>query len=156
MSNDYPRALRSRTKELIDKMLLERQEMLVLLWKVSGLEPYTVERSVKALLTEFCEILVDYMAAGHFGLYQRITEGTERRQPVLKLAKEIFPRIEQTTQTAIDFNNKYEKLDCENCMKNLHQDLSHLGVALAVRIDLEDQLIDTLLSHSSPSPARHH
>ena len=107
---------RPRTRELIDKMLSERQEMLVLLWKVSGLESFQPGKSLKDLLTEFCEILVDYMASGHFGLYQRIVEGTERRQPVLTLARDIYSRIEQTTQAAIAFNDKYERLDCEECL----------------------------------------
>jgi regulator of sigma D len=156
MNNNYPHISRSRTKELIDKLLAERQQMLVLLWRVSGLEPFPVEKPVNNLLTEFCEILVDYMAAGHFGLYQRIAEGQERRQPVMKLAKDLYPRIEQTTQTAITFNDKYEKLDCEDCLKDLQQDLSRLGVALAIRIDLEDQLIQTLVGHSSPTPVRYH
>jgi len=147
---------RPRTRELIDKMLSERQEMLVLLWKVSGLESFQPGKSLKDLLTEFCEILVDYMASGHFGLYQRIVEGTERRQPVLTLARDIYSRIEQTTQAAIAFNDKYERLDCEECLETLEQDLSRLGVALAVRIDLEDQLINTLLTNSAPAREMYH
>jgi regulator of sigma D len=138
---------RTRTQELINKMLAQRKEMLVLLWKVSGIEPLIPNRPAKDLLGEFCQILVDYIASAHFGLYQRIAEETERRQRVLKLAKDLYPRIEQTTQIALEFNDKYGRSHGDS--DKLPQDLSHLGVALAVRIELEDRLIAALLSDTA-------
>ena len=50
--------------------------------EVLGLKPFTADKPVKDLLGEFNSVLVDYIAAGHFSLYQRIVEGNERRQAV--------------------------------------------------------------------------
>ena len=41
-----------------------------------------IDNAIKDVLNDFLEILVDYIASGHFGLYRRIAEGTERRSPV--------------------------------------------------------------------------
>ena len=46
--------------------------MLVLLWKLSKLDFAKVDQNIRETLEEFQELLVDYIATGHFGLYQRI------------------------------------------------------------------------------------
>jgi regulator of sigma D len=139
---------RAQTRALIEKMLAERQEMLVLLCKVSGLAPFMPDKPVKTVLTEFCQILVDYIASAHFGLYRRIAEGTERRRPVIEVAKELYPAIDATTQAAVEFNERYEKLVGTVYLETLHQDLSRLGEMLATRVDLEDRLISSMLGES--------
>lgn len=144
MNNANRPERRTQTRELIDKMLAERKQMLVLLCKVSGLKPFESGTPVKELLKEFCQVLVDYIASAHFGLYQRIAEGTERRQPVLRLAEDLYPRISETTRIALAFNEKYEKIGNAKLLPELQEDLSHLSEALAVRVELEDQLIHAL------------
>ncbi len=136
---------RNRTRELINNMLTQRQEVLVLLCKVTGLIPFMPNKPVKEVLEEFCQVLMDYIAAAHFGLYQRIAEGTERRQTVMNLAKDIYPRIHHSTQLAVDFNEKYETLEEDGFLKTLPNDLSNLGEVLATRIELEDRLIGAML-----------
>ena len=136
---------RSGTHSLIDNMLNERQRMLVLFERLAGVEPYADELPDDALLQEFSQILVDYIASGHFGLYERITEGRERRRGVVKLAEELYPRIADTTQVAVEFNDVYEKSNGTKINGDLTQILSKLGEELAVRIDLEDQLISEML-----------
>jgi regulator of sigma D len=97
-------------------------------------------------LEEFNQVLVDYIAAGHFGLYQRIAEGNERRKAVIELAAQIYPRIEQTTEIALAFDEKYNPENNENELHNFEEDLSMLGEELTTRIELEDQLINLLLT----------
>jgi regulator of sigma D len=116
-------------------MLSERQRMLVLFERCAGVEPYAAETPNDKLLQEFSQILVDYIASGHFGLYERISEGKERRRGIVKLAEELYPRIANTTQVAIG----------EEIGGDLLKMLSKLGEELAVRIDLEDQLITEML-----------
>ena len=70
-----PAQARAQTRKLIEDMLKERQQMLVLLWELSKLDLHTVDQPVLEMLDEFEDLLVDYIAAGHFGLYQRIAEG---------------------------------------------------------------------------------
>lgn len=139
---------RSGTRNLIDKMLGERQRMLVLFERLAGVEPYADEMPDNDLLQEFSQILVDYIASGHFGLYERIAEGKERRRAIVNLADRLYPRIANTTQVAIEFNDVYEKSNGESGSVNLTEMLSKLGEELAVRIELEDQLISEMLERS--------
>jgi len=139
---------RSGTRTLIDKMLRERQRMLVLFERLAGVEPYADETPSDDLLQEFSQILVDYIASGHFGLYERISEGKERRRGVVELAEQLYPRIANTTQVAIEFNDVYEKANGESIRGNLSNMLSKLGEELAVRIELEDQLISEMIGHA--------
>lgn len=101
------------------------------------------QKSVR--LDKFCEVLVDYIAAGHFTLYDRITSGQERRKRTRELAEELYPRIADLTETVIQFSDKYEsESEQPQTTDALTRDLSDLGEALATRIELEDKLIDTL------------
>jgi len=135
---------RSHSSDLVAKLINERTEMLATFCRLAGIEPYTVNKPVQKLLQEFCQILVDYVAAGHFALYERIVEGKERRQEVAELAGQIYPRIADTTDTALDFNDKYDCEDHCTMLEELGSDLSHLGEELAVRIELEDRLLSAM------------
>lgn len=139
---------RSGTRSLIDNMLSERQRMLVLFERLAGVAPYADEMPDDKLLREFSQILVDYIASGHFGLYERISEGKERRRGVVELAEELYPRIANTTQVAVEFNDVYEKMNGESMDGELNNMLSKLGEELAVRIELEDQLITEMLGRA--------
>ncbi|NIM27858.1 MAG: Rsd/AlgQ family anti-sigma factor [Gammaproteobacteria bacterium] len=149
MSSEAPKQAqherRSGTRALIDKMLSERQQMLVLFARVARVEPYADEMPNSELLQEFSQILVDYIASGHFGLYERISEGKERRRGVVELAEQLYPRIANTTQVAVEFNDAYEKSNGEDKGGVLTKMLDKLGEELAVRIELEDQLISEML-----------
>ncbi|MEX2482393.1 MAG: Rsd/AlgQ family anti-sigma factor [Gammaproteobacteria bacterium] len=143
---------RPQTRKRIDDMLAERQQMLVLLWELSKLDLDTIDEPVLKLLEDFEELLVDYIAAGHFGLYQRLGEGTERRQPVLDVAREIYPRIARSTDVAIDFSERYDNPAAAPLRTRLPSDLSRLGEELATRIELEDRLILAMLGSDFPVP----
>lgn len=152
-------ALRRRkgSRQLIDKLLAERQRVLVLMCEVLGLKPFTADKPVKDLLGEFNSVLVDYIAAGHFGLYHRIIEGTERRQAVVATASKAYSRIAASTDAAVDFNDRYGGEWSFHFMDTLADDLSKLGEKLATRIELEDRIIaamlgDPALGESAPAP----
>jgi len=145
---------------VLERFVSERAEMLSQYWKVAGLSPYddvdsTSNRTnldIVVDLRRFCEVLVDYIAAGHFVLYERIASGQERRRAVAELARSLYPRISELTETVVRFNDKYDKLvqqDAaalqDDALVSLDGDLSTLGETLAVRIELEDQLIAKLM-----------
>lgn len=136
---------RSNSNELIQHMLKERNQLLSLMLQVS--REGAVAKLVKSVadLEEFNQVLVDYIAAGHFGLYERIAEGKERRKAVSDLAVKIYPRIEQTTQIALAFDEKYNPENNDSELNNFQEDLSMLGEELTTRIELEDQLIGLIL-----------
>lgn len=136
---------RTTTQELIDKLLKERQEMLVLFCQVAGLEPYHRSASLDSLLQTFCEVLIDYSAFGHFEVFGRISDGNERRSGVIRVAEEIYPDFVKASEVAVAFNDKYDLSDHALKLDHLSEDLSRLGEELAVRIELEDQLLATML-----------
>ncbi len=140
---------RNQTQAVVEKMLEERREMLVLLCEVSGLKPFQAETPVKDSLQKFCEVLVDYIASAHFGLYERIAEGKERRKTVVNMAEITYPLISDSTQAAIDFNERYEPLDPAMIEDHLQNDISKLGEILTSRIEYEDQLITAMIGDPS-------
>ncbi|MEM7406865.1 MAG: Rsd/AlgQ family anti-sigma factor [Pseudomonadota bacterium] len=140
---------RTGTQAVIDKMLTERQEMLVLFSKVAGLEPFAGHRASVDDLREFSQILVDYIATAHFGIYERIAEGKERRQRVLDVAASIYAQVQVVTDEVIGFNDRYESAAGPGLPPSLTSDLSRLGEHLATRIELEDRLLAAMLPGAS-------
>ena len=130
---------RQSAHELINSIVIERKQLLALLFQSTNME--TMDRD---FLEEFCEILVDYIAAGHFILYDRILEKKERRKAIIEMAEKIYPEIERYTQVALDFNEKYNAAGMDFDIEELKKDISILGEALTTRFELEDRLISTL------------
>jgi len=142
---------RTNTQETVHKLIAERTEMLSLYCQLAGLEPFANgngknarQKHSQELLQKFCQVLVDYIAAGHFSLYERIVNGTERRQQISVLAEELYPRIAQSTETALDFNDKFDSGEDFEISPSFSDDLSHLGEDLAARIELEDRLLQLI------------
>ena len=142
---------RPRSRKLIENMLDERKEMLVLLWELYRMSSDEPDADFYDNLNQFLNVLVDYISAGHFGLYQRIAEGNERRMRVVQTAENIYPIIAETTQSALDFSEKYETPEQRNG-DELINDLSKLGEDVATRIELEDRLIIAMLGDDYQIP----
>lgn len=149
---------RARTRKEIKQLINERNEVLTLYCSLAGCDGNKITSADEIdadTLQEFCQLLIDYIATGHFELYSRISEGKERRTEIIKLANTIYPRIEKTTALAVEFNDTFDggnKFDDE--LKNkLPNQLSSLGEELATRIELEDQLINTLLTPAHEAEA---
>lgn len=141
---------RAVTQETVQKLITERTEMLALYCQMAGLEPYKNSKNSRVkpaqeMLQKFCQVLVDYIAAGHFSLYERIVNGTERRQQVSTLAEKLYPQIADSTEAALDFNDRYDCGDHCEISLSFADDLSRLGEKLATRIELEDRMIKHLI-----------
>ena len=132
---------------LIDRWLEDRQQLLI---NFCGLfrqdeEPHLQTLPDAPSLTSFCQQLVDYISLGHFEVYESLVADCEvQGEASLILARGLYPEISKTTDTAIAFNDKYSNKKNLDEYDILSEDLSNIGVALATRIELEDQLIDTL------------
>ena len=143
---------RSGTRQLIEDMLTQRTRMLKLLCDLSQHDLRHADDTVRETLEDFLSVLVDYIAAGHFGLYERIAMGAERRTPVVETAREIYPRIADTTIAAVEFNERYGTADSPTLAARLAQDLSMLGEEVTTRIELEDRLIQAMLGTDYAQP----
>ena len=139
---------RGHTRDLVQRLLAERQDLLVAFCEVAGLEPYHPDKPVRSLLRKFCQLLVDYVAVVHFELCTRIADGGERRAGVRAVAEEVFPRLSAITDEVVEFNDRYEVLTPEKLAGGLSEDLSRVGETLAVRFELEDRLFAALLARS--------
>jgi regulator of sigma D len=137
---------RGHTRALVKELLDERQQMWSLYCALGSMQPFSAEHSPDAQVQEFCQVLVDYISLGHFGIYQRLTDGTERRQKVLEVAEDIYPRIVAAADVAVEFNDKYESLSGDALRAHLADDLSRLGEELATRIELEDRLLEVMVA----------
>ncbi|MGQ0592031.1 MAG: Rsd/AlgQ family anti-sigma factor [Gammaproteobacteria bacterium] len=136
---------RHATQGIVANLLADRDQLLALLCRLSGVQPFERERPRAMLVTKFCQLLTDYIAAAHFGLYERLEAHTERRRPVLELAVALYPDIATTTDLALEFSEKYCGDRSQGAGADLHADLSRLGEVLARRIEMEDRLIGALV-----------
>jgi len=148
MSNEnvVPKKERSQTTQLINELLEERKQVWSTYCAVSGIEEHKGQKSMEELLQDFCQLSVDYISLGHFGVYQRILDGSERRKSVMVAAERIYPSISTATEAVLDFNDKYQTLTPAMILKGLASDLSLVGEQLANRIELEDELIGEMLA----------
>ncbi len=129
--------------EVIDRWLQERQELLVIYCSLSDIssEPDKIERGGE--LKALCQIMVDYVSAGHFEIYNHlIDEGHEfDDKEGLKQAGVLYQTIDSTTEYVLDFNDKYLETDD---LESIESDLSRLGEILVTRFEAEDSMIEVL------------
>ncbi|WP_163830903.1 sigma D regulator [Spartinivicinus ruber] len=134
--------------EIIDRWLNERQELLVTYCKLSGLNAFDEDKSeaVPERVQAFCQILVDYISAGHFEVYEQLLkEGKEFNDGGLELADKIYPKIQGTTEVLLNFNDRFDTTaHCNDLIDQFPSELSVVGQVLEERFTLEDQLIEVL------------
>lgn len=94
-------------------------------------------------LIRFCQTLVDYVSAGHFEVYSElIAEAREFNDGSLDTGIDLCRAIEQSTDLAVQFNDKFEQLDHSMALlSDLPECLANLGRTLNSRFELEDHLI---------------
>lgn len=134
--------------DIIDRWLMDRQDMLVHYCRLSDLLEQQEENAICGpSLQRLCQIMVDYISAGHFEVYdQLVQEGRDFDDKAgLKSAGESFKKIDSSTEYILDFNDKYQETDD---LDSLLSDLSILGETLANRFEAEDSMIEVLhVSH---------
>lgn len=133
--------------QLIKRWLDERQSLLDAYDDVSDIVIEHLD-DVEALtqLRTFCQILMDYISAGHFEVYgQLVKEGNVFADKNTTLTEEIYPRIVKNTETAVNFNDTYDTdQHCHIAISKLPTALAQLGGVLKERFLLEDKLIESL------------
>ena len=131
---------------IIDRWLEERQQLLVQYCALSGIDKAVISDDMRAeKLRNFCQILVDYLSAGHFEIYdQLIKEGREFDDAeALQEARKLYAKVDTTTEKLLDFNDKYLETDD---LTSIAVDLSDLGEVMEVRFTAEDRMIPVLLT----------
>ncbi len=140
----------------INDMIKARQDLVLLYMKLLNV---SLSRSSNRKdecypsyedITTFCDHLIDYISHGHFDLYPKIIELMENASgKSLSIAHRVMPKIEQTTEYLMRFNDKYAEDMDEKKILSLKTDLSEVGKCLEIRFRNEDRLIIGLrLIHS--------
>ena len=131
---------RTDIDNLLNQWLKHRQEVLV-----SYSQLCVEEENKHENLDEFCQVMMDYVATGHFKVFEKLAEFHHASQPYSQdLDAVLLKKINLSTDAMLDFNDKYTD-------KNLDQlalDLSHLGESLANRMDWEDEFVRYCLQFS--------
>lgn len=140
-------------QEIVDAVVEQRKKTFEAYCVLGGVAtPAQATEGLKADITplalkDFLNLMVDYTATGQFTLYQRIIEGKERRGAVREIADKIYPSIGETTDALVEFNDKYEGYDgASDDQQALREDLSRLGEVLAIRGELEDEILQAMIS----------
>ena len=139
------------TLSIIDNWLAARQRIVVLYCQLAGLPPYQeLTRCLPAqkLITKFCQKLLDYTSKGHFEIYEKIIMQCKLDdEKNLQLAQELYSHITATTETALNFNDKYAESASDKTLLDFDRDLSELGEIMENRFGREDQLLAVVHLH---------
>ncbi len=143
---------RAKITQTIESLVNSREQMLVSFALLAGMPASETDSDPVApqpkMLQSFLQQLVDYLALGHFEIYQRIKEGNERRAKILEAATKYFPTLLETTDYLIEFNDKYDAFEVDHTDKEeldmLRNDLRQVGQALSKRADVEDLFLESL------------
>ncbi len=130
----------------INDMIKQRQDLLLLYMKL--LTPNLKDNSAEECpptyeeITNFCDHLIDYVSHGHFDLYPKIIEIMENASGrSLSIANRVMPKIDQTSDYIMRFNDRYAEDMNEAKLKTLRKDLAELGKCIELRFRSEDRLI---------------
>lgn len=132
--------------ELIERWLQERQQLIVTYCRLTRVSDFSSLDKARSAFCKFCELLVDYVSAGHFEIYDKlIQEATAFDDGGVALAERLYPRIQKTTEVALAFNDRFDRIQGESAgFDELYEGLSGLGETLEDRFEMEDLLIESL------------
>lgn len=129
---------------IIDGWLEERQ-MLISLFV--HLPEHHINDELNSKIQSFCEVLMDYLSSGHFEVYEQLLrEGSDFADGSLEEGQELLPKIQVSTDIALDFNDDFSNLldPTVQQIREFSEHLSKLGEALEERFELEDKMIAVL------------
>lgn len=139
-TND-PRQQFAAVEDLLTRWLKERRAVLGRYTEiVVTLDSDAKRDTLVKRQTALCEMLVDYVSAGHFEVFHElINEAESFGDGSCELAEKLMPAIGDTTEVILAYEEKYGS--GQDTAEKLKRDLSALGEVLESRFVLEDQLI---------------
>lgn len=139
--NNDPKQQFNAVEELLTRWLRERRELLGKYTEiVVSLDSQLQASALTERQQSLCELLVDYVSAGHFEVFHELLNEAETfADGSVALAEKLMPGIGDTTEVILAYEEKYSA-EQDNSDK-LKRDLSALGEVLESRFLLEDRLI---------------
>ena len=140
-----PRQQFEAVEELLTRWLKERRAILGKYTEiVVTLEGLPHDKALDQRQQDLCELLVDYVSAGHFEVFHELINEAESFGDGGALAEQLLPAIGDTTEFILAYEEKYSV--ARGHQETLERDLSTLGELLESRFTLEDRLIAGLHS----------
>jgi len=132
--------------KILENWFSQRQDLIVEFCTISGVHALNSDKpsDPQQSIYHFCEIMVDYVSAGHFEIYDHLIQEAEAfgDSSALEIAKSLYPKISATTEAVLAFNdNITDMLDPGNNELSLARELSRIGEILVSRFELEDTLV---------------
>ncbi len=106
-----------------------RQRLITYLVELNNALDQGLTDLSQALLTRFCNSLVDYLSVGHFQVFQRLIPAPHE-----------YAAIESTTLVAMRFNDEFADIESVN-IKQVKGSLEQLALVLGTRFELEDDIL---------------
>ena len=106
-----------------------RQRLITYLVKLDNALEADLADLSQALLSRFCDALVDYLSAGHFQIFPRSVPSPDE-----------YAAIESTTQVAMTFNDHYGDARTID-VRQVRGTLDQLAEVLSTRFEIEDALL---------------
>lgn len=138
--------------DIVDKWLQDRRNLLVRYCDLVGRGEFDDCEAAVTEFRKFCQLLLDYVSAGHFEVYEQLFEeaAEAKDSDSVALARQLVPKIQEHTEAALEFNDAFDKTPEELAEMNaMLKALSTLGERLEERFELEDLLISKL--HKVPA-----
>lgn len=130
-------------RPLVGVWLKNRKQLLVNYYLLAGLTPTkdTPTTLNRAALDNFLQSLVDYLATGHFNLYERALADM-RNKTQISIAACVYPALTKNTEQLMTIYDSClgQSINESNYLA-FQQALSLVGEMLEVRFSLEDKLI---------------
>ena len=137
-----------RVEALVRRWLQERQSLIVLMMGLTDPVPGD-SVPLAERLQAFCEVLMDYVSAGYFEVYDELlAEGEAQGRSVLAAGQALFQQLQPSLDAIMTFNDLHEAPEDDNRLAGLPQELSRLGLVLEERFQLEDRMIALLHAHA--------
>ena len=139
--NHDPQQHFEAVEHLLTRWLKERRALLGVYTEiVVTLDYHLDDEAMEQRQKTLCELLVDYVSAGHFEVFHElINEAESFADGSCVLAEKLMPAIGATTEVILAYEEKYA--ETRGHLDKLKRDLSALGEVLESRFVLEDQLI---------------
>lgn len=128
-------------EDLLTRWLKERRELLGRYTEiVVALDSAPQANKLMQRQQALCELLVDYVSAGHFEVFNELLNEAESfADGSEELAQQLMPDIGDTTEVILAYEEKYGS--GKAYPETIKRDLSALGELLESRFVLEDRLI---------------
>ncbi|MBT0586926.1 Rsd/AlgQ family anti-sigma factor [Alteromonas oceanisediminis] len=133
----------------VDMWLDERQQLIVGYYQIAGLS-LTKAPSLHSVspapehLASFCELLMDYISAGHFEIFDMLVAGDATGDA---LRDHLYPKLLDSTDEALKFNDLFGAEQLATDSPLLVRKIADLGETLVERFEHEDQLIQHITAH---------